>query len=57
MENRLVLKDESETAGLEKEQGHSKQKITNEFQPCQAMAFTDFTNYRAWVPDPVALAC
>lgn len=51
-----VLKDEWEPAGLEKEQGRSKQRTTNGFQPCQAMTFTDFPHYRARVPDPVALA-
>lgn len=53
-ENRLALKYEWEPSDLEKEQGHAKQRITNGFQPCQAMAFMDFTNYWAWVPDPVA---
>lgn len=51
-----VLKDEWEPAGLEKEQGCSKQRTTNGFQPCQATAFTDFPHYCTWVPDPVALA-
>lgn len=56
LRERTVLKDdELEPASLEKEQGHSEWRITNGFQPCQAMAFTDFPNYRAWVPDPIAL--
>ena len=54
-EGTVLKDDESEPASLEKEQGHSKQRITNGFQPCQAMDFTHFPNYWAWVPDPVAL--